>query len=154
MWRYPLAYINLHNIAAVYLILRWTEYVAFVGTWEMYILSWSTRDLRGEYTCYIVGQDCGIGCWDSVVVIVTGLWAGQFVVWFPAKARDYCLLQSVQTDSGAHPVSCSVGIRVSFTVCKVDGVWSWQPLPSSAKVKNELCYTFTHPVCLHSVHRA
>ena len=39
----------------------------------MYILSWRTGDLRGKYTWYFVGQDCRIGCWDSVVVMVTEL---------------------------------------------------------------------------------
>jgi len=46
----------------------------------MCILSWKTGDLRGKYTWYIVGQDCRIVYWHSVVVIVTELWAGWSVV--------------------------------------------------------------------------
>ena len=35
MWRYPLAYVNSHNISAIYLIK--VEYVALVGTYKMYM---------------------------------------------------------------------------------------------------------------------
>jgi len=46
---------------------------------------------------------------DSVVGIATTLRTGQSGVRILAGVIDFSLLQYVQTDSGAHPASCSVG---------------------------------------------
>jgi len=48
----------------------------------------------------------------SWVTIVTRLQAGWTAVWFPAKARDFCLLQNVQTGSGAHLGTRGCGMRL------------------------------------------
>jgi hypothetical protein len=47
--------------------------------------------------------------WDSVVGIVTGLQAGSSGISILARARDFSILQIVQTSVGAHPASCPVG---------------------------------------------
>jgi hypothetical protein len=52
------------------------------------------------------------GSQSSLVGIVTRLRAGRSGVRIPVEARDFSLLQNVQTGSGAHPASYSVGIVV------------------------------------------
>jgi hypothetical protein len=41
---------------------------------------------------------------------------------FPAEARNFLLLRSAQTGSGAHPASYPMGIGGSFAVGKAAGV--------------------------------
>jgi hypothetical protein len=53
-------------------------------------------------------------------------------VQFLARARDFSLLHSVQTSSGAHPASYPVGVGGSFP-WGCEGEYSH---PSSVKVKN------------------
>jgi hypothetical protein len=50
--------------------------------------------------------------WSSIVSIVTEVWAGCSGVQIQAGARDFFLLQYVQTDSGAHSATYSVGTGV------------------------------------------
>jgi len=40
------------------------------------------------------------------------LWGGHSGVQIPAGARDFSLVQNVQTDYGTHPALCSVDTRV------------------------------------------
>jgi hypothetical protein len=40
---------------------------------------------------------------------------------FPAAAKDFSLLHSVQTVSGAHPAACPIGTRGSFLWGKAVG---------------------------------
>ena len=47
---------------------------------------------------------------DSVVGIAIRLWAGRPGVRIPTDARDFSLLQNVQTDSGAHLTFYSAGM--------------------------------------------
>ena len=47
----------------------------------------------------------------NAVCIVTRLGAGQSGVQVPERARDFSLLQNVQTDCGVHPASYSIGKR-------------------------------------------
>jgi hypothetical protein len=59
------------------------------------------------------------------------------------------LPQNVQTGSGVHPASYSVGAggsfsRVKWLKCEAD---HFPPL--SAEIKNEWSYIFTHLLCLH-----
>jgi hypothetical protein len=56
------------------------------------------------------------------------------MVQFPAGVRDCSLLHSVQTGSGAHPASYSVGTMGSFPDSEATGVWSWTP--PYAELKN------------------
>ena len=51
---------------------------------------------------------------DSVVVIVTRLRAGQSAVRTPAGARDFSLLENVQTGSEVHQASYSMDTGVLF----------------------------------------
>jgi len=55
---------------------------------------------------------------DSSVTIVTRLMAGT-VVCILAKAKDFSLIHTVWTGSGAHPASCSVRSVGSFPGGKV-----------------------------------
>ena len=71
-----------------------------------------------------------------MVDIVTGLRAGQSEVGISAEARYFYFLQIVQTGSGAHPHSCSMGTGVlsrgvKRPVCDVD-----HSPPTNADVKN------------------
>jgi hypothetical protein len=50
--------------------------------------------------------------------IVTG-WTAR--VQFPGGGRDFCLLHSVQTGSGAHPASCTMGMGSFFLRGKAAG---------------------------------
>jgi hypothetical protein len=40
---------------------------------------------------------------------------------FPAEARDFSLLRSIQTGTGAHPASYTTGIGASFPEGKAAG---------------------------------
>jgi len=53
----------------------------------------------------------------SSILIVIRIWARQSLMWFLAEARDYSLLQNVQTGSTDCPVSCQLGVR--FLVLKL-----------------------------------
>ena len=88
---------------------------------------------------------------DSLIIMETRLWAGQSKVSFPAGERDFSVLQNVQTSSGAYWTSYSLDTRV-LTQGKGAGVWCYHISPSSAKVKNDWCCTFTPPVCHHGAH--
>jgi hypothetical protein len=59
----------------------------------------------------------------------------------PVEARDFSLLQNVQTGSGAHPVSLFNGYRLSFPGVKRPGREVNHPPPSSPEVKNGRSYT-------------
>jgi hypothetical protein len=52
-----------------------------------------------------------------------------FEVRFPVRTREFFLLSSFQTETGAHRVSHSVGTRDSFPRVKWSASWSW-PLVS------------------------
>lgn len=65
---------------------------------------------------------------DSSVVIAAAGWSG---VQFPAEARYFALLHSVQTDFGTRPVSCTMGTSV-----RLHGI-----------VLNQLSTTKTSPFC-------
>lgn len=52
------------------------------------------------------------GSWRSIVSIVTEVWAGCSGVQIQAGTRDFSLIQYMQTDSGAHSATCSVGTGV------------------------------------------
>jgi hypothetical protein len=59
-----------------------------------------------------VGIPTGYVSRDGSFIIAAGWTAG---IQFLAGARDIFLLHSVQTGSGAHPDSCTVGTRGSFS---------------------------------------
>ena len=89
---------------------------------------------------------------DSVNDIVTSLWTGWSGFCFLTFARDFCLVQNVQTSSGTHLGSYSVCTRVSSLGIK----WGSEAdhlFPSCAMVKNKWSHTFTPPVCFHDMYR-
>jgi hypothetical protein len=59
---------------------------------------------------------------NSSVGIATGWTAG---VRFPVEAKDFSLLHSGQTGSGAHPASHPLDTGDSFPGGKAEGPWSW-----------------------------
>ena len=89
---------------------------------------------------------------DSVNDIVTSLWAGWSGFSFLTFARDFCLVQNVQTSSGTHLGSYSVCTRVSSLGIKQPGSEADHVFPSCARVKNKWSHTFTPPVCFHDIY--
>lgn len=74
---------------------------------------------------------------DSVIEIATRLWAGQSSIRIPEWARDFFLLQNIQTSSKTNSGSYLRGTR--FLSTKEKGpVHEVEYLPpSSAKIKNK-----------------
>jgi hypothetical protein len=84
----------------------------------------------------------------------TGLQAGRQDVWFPGGAGSFSLHHCVQTRSGAHPASYTIGTRGYFPGgggVKRPGGEADHSSPFSAEVKNVWSYTSTSPMCLHGV---
>jgi hypothetical protein len=75
----------------------------------------------------------------------------MFEVRFPAGVGNFSLHHRVQTGSGAHPATYSLGTRDSSLGIKLPGRETDHSSPSSAKVKNAWSYTSTPPVRLHGV---
>lgn len=89
---------------------------------------------------------------DSILSLVTGLWVGKSGVQFLGGSNNCSLLKNVQTCSGAHPASRSLGAGVLFI--EVNQPWheaNHSP-PSSSEVKNERSNTGTSPVWLYGLH--
>jgi hypothetical protein len=77
----------------------------------------------------------------SIRFIVT-IWRElQSQVRIPAQARDFSLLQNVQSWSGVHLASLSMGKVGPFIGAKADRARGWPPISISAKFKNEWNYT-------------
>ena len=66
-----------------------------------FIFLWTPRILLGR-------------CRSNSVGIMITLWARRFGFAFLAGLKDFCLLQNVQIDTGAHPASYSMGTGRSF----------------------------------------
>jgi len=63
---------------------------------------------------------------DSVVSVVTGLLGGRSGLQSPAGAREFSVLQNIQTGCGAHLApSQYVGLTVLILGDKAAGAWSW-----------------------------
>jgi hypothetical protein len=90
---------------------------------------------------------------------VASMWLGYsleewgFVIWFPAGIRDFSLLQSIQTISGAHPASYWIDAGTLSPGVKQQQRETAHSPPSTAKAKNVWGYKYIWPTCLHSVHR-
>lgn len=84
---------------------------------------------------------------------MTSLCAGWFGFCFLTFARDFCLVQNVQTSSGTHQGSYSVCTRVSSLGIKQPGSEADLLFPSCAMAKNKWSHTFTSPVCFHDIYR-
>lgn len=72
---------------------------------------------------------------------------------YPGRDKRGFLLQTVQTVSGAHPTSYSVGTEGSFPGVIQLGRDADQSLLRRAEVKNQWNYTFTPPVWLYGMDR-
>jgi hypothetical protein len=80
--------------------------------------------------------------------------AGSSRFRIPAGERDFSLLQSIQTDSGTHPASCSMGNRALSPGVKRPGREANHSLPSSAEVKTECGHIFIPHICFHGLYRS
>jgi hypothetical protein len=60
-------------------------------------------------------------------------------VQFPAEARDFSLLHSIQTGFVAHPASYPMGTGSSFPTGKVARVWSWPLTSISCPIHHARC---------------
>ena len=69
-----------------------------------------------------------------------------------ARARDVPLFQNIQTGSGAHPASYSMGTGVPSLVVKQSGSENDHLLPSSANIKNVWSYTSTPNIGIHGMY--
>jgi hypothetical protein len=78
------------------------------NSWQLWITSAFIRSI-------VLSSGAGIVPWYSA-----GLGAGWSEVRFPAVGENFPLRHRVQTGSGAHPASYSMGTRGSFP-----GAWSW-----------------------------
>jgi hypothetical protein len=107
------------------------------------------EELVGKVNC--VRYAC---CWirDTVICILTRPRVVQSGVWIPLSARDFPFLQTVQTGSGVHPASYSVGKGVHSRVAKRPGGEFDSP-PSSNEIMNEWSYTTNSPMCLDRIDR-
>lgn len=84
---------------------------------------------------------------ESVVSMINRiiLWTGLRNHW-SLHQTNLSLLRSIKTNSGTHPDSYSMGNGGSLPGSKVQKVCS--PLESSAKAKNEWCYTSMLPCAI------
>jgi hypothetical protein len=72
-------------------------------------------------------------------------------VWFMAGTRDFSLLHSIQTKSGAHTSLYPVGTGGCFPRGKASGTWIW-PLTSHLVLKLRMTELYLHsPTCSHSM---
>jgi hypothetical protein len=85
-----------------------------------------------------VRYNSGIRSRDSAVDIVSTLLARRrkIAVGFPAKAKDFFLLQSFHKGSSAHSMACSADNGGSFLEVKRRGAKADLSPPSSVKVTN------------------
>jgi hypothetical protein len=90
-----------------------------------------------------------IGSQDSIL----RLWAEQFGVQFLGGSNNWSLLQNVQTCSGAHPASYSLGTGVLLLGINQPQHEANHSPPSSLEVKNEWSCTSASPICLYGIHR-
>jgi hypothetical protein len=80
-----------------------------------------------------------------------GLRAGWSEVRVTVRAGNFFPHHRVQTGSGAHPASYSMGTKASFPGGKSAGAWSWPLTSSSAEVENAWSYTSNPPIRFHGV---
>ena len=84
----------------------------------------------------------------SIVGIVTVLLTGRSGARIPVGERDFSLLRNVQTGSGTHPASCSVGTEVLLRGQSGLGCAAKYSPPSIAEVRSEWSYTFSPRICV------
>jgi len=102
-----------------------------------------------------VDYNCTVCSWPWETAINSNKLLTPIVVRFLVGVRDFSPLQSMQTGSGAHPASCSVGNEGSVPRTK----WLWHEgkhsSPFSADVKKsvELYLHFHMPICFHGMDR-
>jgi hypothetical protein len=77
--------------------------------WYRAIIVELLPDNHAKVTCIHISSGYPTGSRDSVIGIVTRLRAGWTGVQVPAGARDFLFSKTVQTSSGGHPTSFSMG---------------------------------------------
>jgi hypothetical protein len=70
---------------------------------EVFMASFLLQACLQTLCLVLVFARCVVWSWDSIVSIVTRLWAGISV------ARDISLLRGIKMSSGVHPAPCTVG---------------------------------------------
>jgi hypothetical protein len=94
-------------------------------TRESLIITWSIYPVRSRVSSISIVSDYGL---DNRAIGVRS----------PAGAKDFSSILCVQTGSGAHPVSCTMGTRGPFPGGKArPGRDADHSPPSSAEVVNE-----------------
>jgi hypothetical protein len=71
----------------------------------------------------------------------------------PGRGKDFFFPYNVQTGSGAHPASCSMGNGGSSSRTKRPGRESEHSPTFKAEINNEWSHTSTPPIRPHSEHR-
>jgi hypothetical protein len=88
----------------------------------------------------------GFGSRDSVVGIATGYGLDDKGIGVRVPlGQEFSLLHVVQTDTGAHPVSCRMGNGALSPGVKRQGSEFDQSSPTGAEVKKMWIYTSTVP---------
>jgi hypothetical protein len=88
----------------------------------------NSHESRGVEETSEGDQDCP---WVVVPMIM-------IIIRSPVGAKDFSSNLYVQTGYGAHPASCIMGTRGTFSGGKnTAGTWRWLLTPSSAEVENE-----------------
>jgi len=78
------------------------------------------------------------------VSIVNRLWAGR-AVFSSRQGQWFFLRHRIQTGSGAHPASCSIGNGALSPGVQRPAREAYHSPPSSTKVKNAWSYSSTSP---------
>jgi hypothetical protein len=116
--------------------------------------SWDTasQNMQGSYLLIIlIGRGSGCVTQLSAVGIAPQVRAARSGVLIQAGTRDFSLLQTVQTSSGANSASSSMHTGVLSLWCSRQGM-IWTSL-SSAEFKNEYTHTCSPPVGFHGFDR-
>jgi hypothetical protein len=125
-------------MAAAYQPSSFRAYVSFVLL--ILVARLTNGSLKHRHDAVMADRRCGKSVRNTKGIIYAciylfGLSHRGNLVWFFGAARDFFLLQSVQTGSQTHP-------GTSSPTDKAAGEWRWSFTPSSAE-KNVWSYTFT-----------
>jgi hypothetical protein len=126
------------------------------------ILCWVQSAVQIRYSIYVhfFGRNLKLYTLSRVLMIIAGVWTGNLSTykWRLAtgwttersgfesrKGQEFSLLHVVQTGSGFHPTSYTMGPGGSFSGVKRPGREADHSPPTSAEVKKMWIYTSTTP---------
>jgi hypothetical protein len=118
------------NLSVCLTIRTLVSYPKLFNRFALRLVWWSCTKSTVMNECILtnIGQlPRTVGSRDSSVSIATGcgLDSRRFGFRFPAGARGFSLLHSVQTSFGTYPASYTTGAGDSFPRGKAAAVWSW-----------------------------